>query len=141
MSLQELRQDYVNNLNKFINDNTKSLQIENGVYDYCVSECNNNNIQCSEKNTLFISLYEYQVNNIIKNIDPNEHIQNKSLLKRINNNELELNIIGGMNPEELFPEHWKNLIDRKNTIEECKNYVATTDLYTCKKCKKKKMCI
>ena len=133
MSLSELRNESIININTFINDNTKSTKIENGIYNFCVNECDNNNIICSEDNSEFISLYKYQSNNILSNIDEKKSIGNHSLLKRILNNEVDLEQIGKLNPDELFPEHWKERIERKNKIETCKNFVATTDLFKCKK--------
>ena len=135
MSFSELRTECIKNINTFIKDTKKSTSIENGIYTHCVSECNNNNIDCNEDNSIFVSLYNYQSNNIISNIDEKKLIGNHSLLKRIQNSEIDLEQVGGLNPAELFPEHWQDRVDRKNKIETCKNYVATTDLFKCRKCK------
>lgn len=135
MEFSELRDNSIEKINKYINNSSKSKIIEEGIYLYCESECNNNNIDYNIEPELYKSLYEYQVNNIISNINPDSKIKNVSLLPKINNNEINLNEIGGLNPNELFPDHWKELIERKNKIELCKNFVATTDLFTCRKCK------
>ena len=136
MSIQELRTENITNINNLVKDDKKSKIIENSIFDYCVNECGNNRIDI--ENNLFNSLYDYQINNIIINLDPNSRIKNLYLLKKIQNDELDLQQIGGMTPSELFPEHWKDIIEKKEKIDKCKNFVATTDQFYCKKCKHKK---
>ena len=41
-----------------------------------------------------------------------------------------------MKPEELFPQNWKKIIDSLDLINEKQKNMATTDIFTCKKCKK-----
>ena len=77
MKLQELRNQYITNINNLVNDNKKSTIIETSIYDYCVNECGNNRIE--NDNSLFNSLYSYQINNIIANLDPTGRIQNTQL--------------------------------------------------------------
>ena len=132
MKLQELRNQNIININKLVDDNKKSTIIETSIYDYCINECGNNRIE--NDNSLFNSLYSYQINNIIANLDPTGRIQNTQLLSKIKDNQFDINQIGGMTPSELFPEHWKDILEKKAKIEKCKNFVATTDQFYCKKC-------
>lgn len=136
--VNELRKDHINEINKYINNKTKSNIIEKSIYNYSISECDNNCIDYTSDTTLFKSLYIYQVNNIINNINPDGRLGNKDLIKSIKNNEINLEQIGNMTPEQLFPEHWKDIVEKKAKIEKCKNFVATTDQFFCKKCKHKK---
>ena len=136
--MDELRKEQYSNINKYVNHTQKSTTIENSIYHFCISECDNNGIDYVTDDSIFNSLYTYQVNNIINNINPDSRIGNKTLLNKIQKNEFDLKEIGAMSPEQLFPEHWKNFIEKKEKIDKCKNFVATTDQFFCKKCKHKK---
>ena len=54
------------------------------------------------------------------------------------NDQIELIKIAFFSPHELFPNKWKKLIDRKNLIEYKKENIATTDIFECYKCNKRK---
>ena len=136
--MDELRKEQHKHINKYVNHTQKSNTIENSIYDFCISECDNNGIDYAVDDSIFKSLYAYQTNNIINNINPDSRIGNKTILTKIQKNEIDLTQIGAMTPEQLFPEHWKNFIEKKEKIDKCKNFVATTDQFFCKKCKHKK---
>ena len=136
MEISDLRENHTKIINQYVEDLSKSKVIENSIYNFCIDESNNNLIDV--KSNLFASLYNFQANNIIENINPNGSIKNISLLPRIKNDEINISEIGFMTPQELFPEHWKEIIEKKDKIEKCKNFIATTDQFYCKKCKHKK---
>ena len=110
MKLQELRNQNIININKLVDDNKKSKIIETSIYDYCINECGNNRIE--NDNSLFNSLYLYQVNNIIANLDPTSRIQNTQLLPKIKENQFDISLIGGMS---LIFEHQKIAVDYLST--------------------------
>tara|TARA_Y100001954_G_C15803323_1_gene601320 strand:- start:140 stop:640 length:501 start_codon:yes stop_codon:yes gene_type:complete len=136
MEISDLRENHTKTINQYVEDLSKSKVLENSIYNFCIHESNNNLIDV--KSNLFASLYNFQANNIIENINPNGSIQNISLLPRIKNDEINISEIGFMTPQELFPEHWKEIIEKKDKIEKCKNFIATTDQFYCKKCRHKK---
>ena len=43
-----------------------------------------------------------------------------------------------MSPDEMFPDRWKIITDRRNLVEYKKANMATTDIFKCYKCGKKK---
>ena len=136
--MEKLRKEQCGNINKYVSNMKKSNVIENSIYNFCINESDNNGIDHLVDESIFQSLYIYHVNNIINNINPSSRIGNKNLINRIKKNEFDLNEIGSMSPEQLFPEHWKNIIEKRDKIDKCKNFVATTDQFFCKKCKHKK---
>ena len=91
---------------------------------------------------LFEKIYKNKAIQLYTNIKSDAYVENNYLLQKIINDKKNVNKIAFMKPEELFPEHWKVLLDRKFKID--KNLYETrteltTSLYTCGKCKKK-MC-
>ena len=73
------------------------------------------------------------------NINPKSYIGNKNLLIKINKNEIDLNNIAFMDPNELFPEKWDDIIkdiDAQRKLQYSKCVGQKTDIYTCGRCKK-----
>ena len=69
------------------------------------------------------------------------NLKNKELVNQIRNNDILPQQIAFMTHQEMHPEHWKDMIDRKISRDESKysnNTEASTDMFTCRKCKSKK---
>ena len=129
MVLEDIRKNTNKLLKEYINDEDKINKIENSIYQYTI-----NFIKLNDNLTNYLeSIYNDKFNDIYENI--NGTINNDFLLLSINNESIDLNQIAMMKPEELFPENWKKIINRLDLINEKQKNMATTDLFTCKKCK------
>ena len=138
-TINEYRQEIINNLNTHIKNLKKSKEIEQSILTFCIDDSNENSYSYDWLDEgPFKYLYKCKANDLIMNINPNSRLENKNLLKRITSNEINLSKIAYMTPEQIFPEHWKPIIDKKNKIDECLNYVVTTDAFKCGKCKQRK---
>tara|TARA_B110000208_G_scaffold187498_1_gene245581 strand:- start:128 stop:610 length:483 start_codon:yes stop_codon:yes gene_type:complete len=127
--MNELRKNSIKEFSKIIKDKKKVKIIENSINEFTDKYCLINNI-----NEYKINIYIDKFNLILQNI--NNEINNKYLLDQIlNNKEFNLNSIAFLSASEIFPDNWKKIIDRINLIEEKKKNIATTDIYTCRKCK------
>ena len=75
------------------------------------------------------------------NLNKDSYIQNLSLIKRTSNPQFDLKNIASMSYQEIFPEHWKQLLDekykREAVIYEDKPE-AMTDMFKCGRCKQRK---
>lgn len=79
-------------------------------------------------------------------MDPNSQIKNIKFVDRILNKTLTFNgiklndyeTIAFMKPQEIFPEKWKKIIQKKIIREDKITNIATTDAYVCPLCKGKK---
>jgi len=134
----ENRQNNLDQINKYVKNLEKSKEIEQSILNYCIDDSNENTYLYDWEEGPFKYLYQCKSNDILININPDSRIQNKNLLSKISNNNINLNKIAYMNPEQIFPEHWQSIINKKNIIDKCKNYVVTTDAFKCGKCKQKK---
>lgn len=130
MVSDELRKEKKSLLFEIIKDKKKSDQLENSIFKYTTEYCDSNDM------ILYIeNIYLDKFNDIYENI--NDFIKNNYLLNEILTNEdFKINTIPYMRANELFPDNWKKIINRLNLIEEKKKNMATTDIFTCKKCKK-----
>lgn len=68
-------------------------------------------------------------------------MKNKELIKDLKKNESLLKNICYLKPEQLYPDRYSDIINKKNIEEYRKNNKATSDAFTCSKCKSKKTTI
>ena len=69
------------------------------------------------------------------------NLKNSELIKQIKNNDILPQNVAFMTHQEMNPNHWKDMIERKIRRDESKystNLEASTDMFTCRKCKSKK---
>ena len=128
--INKLRKETFELLNTIIKNNKKTKQIENSIYIFTIDTIKLNELLTD----YFNDIYNHKLSEIYENI--NGTINNNYLLDTINNENINLNTIAYMKPEELFPDNWKKIINRLDLINEKQKNMATTDIFTCKKCKK-----
>ena len=127
--MNELRSNSIKEFYNIIKDNDKVKIIENSIYNFTNEYCLINNMNYYKKN-IYIDKYNLILGNL------NNEVKNNYLLNEIlNNDNFKLENIAFLSPFELYPDNWKKIIDRINLIEEKKKNIATTDIYTCRKCK------
>jgi transcription elongation factor S-II len=124
-------------LNQIINsnDNTITINLEKGIFNYAIKEANNRKIVKKWENRAFSQIYTDKLRTVYMNL------KNQDLLQQIKNAEISAQSIAFMTHQELNPARWKTLIDQKIKRDASKfttNIQASTDMFTCKKCKSKK---
>jgi len=108
--------------------------IEKGVFDY-VENFDAVDIKYS-------NLRRFYMNKIISlytNLNPKSYVGNTTLLTRLVDGEIKPSELACMTSQQIFPERWQKLIDRKNAKDEflySKTFVAKTNEFKCGKCKK-----
>ncbi len=130
--MDDLRQTNVTNLNQFI-DNTQALLLEDEIYTFSVDYAKKNNVD-----EILEEIYTHKINDILANMDSSNHIKNNYLLDAIKNEEINIIDIPNMTPDKLYPEIWKPILDKIAWLEYKKKNMATTNIFLCKKCKKRK---
>lgn len=86
-------------------------------------------------NEIFPAIYNDKVFDISQNLIPSNSIENNTLIDAINYGDLDPQTIAFLRPHEIHPERWETLIQKNKLREEKKRNIATTDVYTCYKCK------
>ena len=124
-----------NNYNKsnIENNNILSKKIENSIYDFSLEYSQNFNLSDYSD-----QVYSHKINDIIKNLDSNDEIGNNYLIDVILNNKININELCNLTPDKLYPNHWKTEKDKLKWQEYKKNNMATTNIFLCRKCGKRK---
>ena len=132
----EFRGNISSKINKLLNNEKISKNIEKGIYNYSISESEKRNIVKKWDNISFIQLYIDKLKSVMINLENQDTLRKEVLSKKTKPHE-----IAFMTHQEMYPEKWKKLIDLKQ-IRDKNKYAqkldANTDDYTCYKCKSKR---
>jgi transcription elongation factor S-II len=132
---EKFRANIRKKFNVIIKDEIASINLEKGVYNYTIKEANSRKIVKKWENPHFSQIYIDRLRSIYLNL------KNESLLNQIKNKEISTQNLAFMTHQEIDPEHWKDYIERKIKRDSSKynnNIQASTDMFTCKKCKSKR---
>uniref|UniRef100_A0A6C0I4J2 TFIIS-type domain-containing protein n=1 Tax=viral metagenome TaxID=1070528 RepID=A0A6C0I4J2_9ZZZZ len=117
------------------NDSDLSTNTEIAIYNYAIKEATNRKIIKKWENPKFVILYTDRLRTILYNLN------SPDLLQQVLSKELTPQALVFMTHQEMKPERWTKLIDDKIKRVASKlttNHQASTDMFTCKKCKGKR---
>lgn len=132
---EEFRQNVINKLGDIIQNNEIADELEKGVYEFAEKEANTLKLVIKWDNPHFTQLYMDRLRSIYINL------KNEELLDHLKSGEITGQTLANMTHQEMNPQHWKELIDKKRKRDENKytnNAQASTDMFTCRKCKSKR---
>ena len=117
-------------------DKKDQFNIEKSIYNYAINEARTRKVIRKWDNKNFITIYLCRFRTIYKNLN------NPQLHESIKNKELSIQQLQKITHYEMDPIRWKELIDKK-TIRDANQFdnqqvQASTDMFTCRKCKSKK---
>jgi transcription elongation factor S-II len=139
--MSELRENVLKLFSKLSITQLQAKDLEIGIYNNCIDYAIDNKIPLRWESAMFKSLYLAKARSVYINLNPKSIIQNKRLLKRLKSKEFMPHELAEMKYENLYPEIWKEIID-KELLRTKAAYeptaTAMTDRYTCGKCKKNK---
>ena len=128
-------------INKYLNNDVWSINLEKGIFNYAIGEARKRKVVRKWDSSNFVLLYVNKVRNIMDNINPDSHVCNTDLLGKIKDSELSIYKLASMNPRDLYPEHWQELvaakIKRDNHLYD-EDLASATDEFKCYKCKTRK---
>ena len=132
----KFRENVRNKMFKNVSDKKLATNIEIGVYMYAYKEAKRKKILKKWDNKKFLQLYLDRLRSIYINF------KNTAFMEQINNGEITYQMLADMTHQEMNPERWKLLIEQKIKRDENKyntNAIeASTDMFTCRKCKSKR---
>ena len=131
----KFRKNIRSKLDPILGNDKLSQNLEIGIYNYAIKEANSRKIIKKWDNPHFVQLYLDRLRSIYVNL------KNAELLQLIKSGEISPQTAAFMTHQELNPERWKALIDQKIKRDASKfntNIQASTDMFTCKKCRSKK---
>ncbi len=109
--------------------------LEKGIYNSSISDADKKNIVKKWDNEYFIHIYIDKLRSVYTNLD------SEYLIDSVNTKKIKIHEIAFMTHQEMRPYKWKKLIDDKKIRDENKytpKIEASTDNFTCWKCKSKK---
>jgi transcription elongation factor S-II len=121
-------------LSEKFNDEKHGTNLEKGIFNYTLKEADQRKIVKKWDNKQFVILYQSHLRSILKNLSD-------KLIAEVNDGSLQVHKIAFMNHQELDYDRWTHLIDAKSKRDKNKfevNMAASTDTFTCRKCKGKK---
>ena len=117
------------------NDLEMASKLEKGVYNYSIQEANSRKIIKKWENPYFSQVYMDRLRTVYMNL------KNEELLNQIKNGEITPQSVAFMTHQEMNYEHWRVMIEKKIKRDASlfnTEMKATTDMFTCKKCKSKR---
>ena len=123
-------------INEFFNNDKHSKNLEKGIHNWSLKECTNRKVIKKWDNPFFVQIYVDHLRSIYINIK-----NNPELIEKVKNASIKPHEIAFMTHQEMNPERWAPLILQKTKREASKfnaNIEASTDMFTCKKCRSKK---
>lgn len=132
---EQFRNNIVTKLTDIIGEETISINLEKGIFNYAIKEGTSRKIIKKWDNPLFIQLYIDRLRSIFINLKNNE------LLEQLRSGDITPQVLAFMTHQEMNQTRWKELIEQK-IKRDANKYVtkieASTDMFTCRKCKSKK---
>lgn len=129
------RQNVATKLETVLQDEKSAINLEKGIYNYAIKEASNRKIIKKWENPHFAQLYIDRLRSIYVNL------KNSELLAQVVSGEITSQQLAFMSHQEMNPDRWRQLIDAKIKRDANKysnNTQASTDMFTCKKCRGKK---
>jgi len=124
------RNESIKRINNAILDIQKSIQLEEGIYELALVYAANNNINHS----IIPAIYNDTLENILSNIESNSKLKSKQLIENIKNGDILPQEIPFLQPKQLNPKIWSDIITKKKYEADKERNKATTTAFKCKKC-------
>ena len=139
-SLNEYRQNIIGLFTKVLNNDIAN-KLEESLFNYICDKSLQRKIIRKWDNQFFRKMYFNKARSLYTNLDKNSYVKNTYLINQIETGMIEIEKIPFMNYQEMFPEHWKRLLDEKYKREKLlyeEKMEAMTDQFKCGRCKSKK---
>lgn len=136
---EEFRRNICKKLLLLLENGLSEQSVENmekSIFNYCIKDAGERNIVKKWDNPFFVQIYLDRLRSIYINIKKSEEFRLKLLNKEIKAHE-----VGSLTHQDMAPVKWQKMIDDKKVRDENKyapKLEASTDNFTCRKCKSKK---
>lgn len=113
-----------------------AINVEKSVFNYTIRECTFRHIVKKWKNHQFCEIYLSRMRSLLNNLS-----KNSEFLEQVKTKQITPEHLAEITHQEISPGHWKERIERKIKLDQSlfqTNIEASTDMFTCKKCKSKR---
>ena len=112
-----------------------AANLENGIHNWALKEATNRKVVKKWDNPFFVQIYLDHLRSIYFNLN------NDNIIEQVISGEIKPHTIAFMSHQEMMPERWDEMIKVKSIRDKGKfetHVEASTDTFTCRKCKSKK---
>ena len=132
---RNFRKNLKEKLNIVLEDENITSNVETSIFNYALNESDRRRLIKKWDNPQFVEIYLNRFRSIYINL------KNTTFLNQIRNKDITGKKLEVLTHYEMDTERWSELIDKKIKREASKfktNIQASTDMFTCRKCKSKK---
>jgi transcription elongation factor S-II len=132
---EQFRLNIRGKLNEIIENEKHSTNLEKGIFNYALKEASSRKVVKKWDNQYFVQIYIDRLRSIYLNL------KNPEILDQIKCEAIQAHTVAFMTHQEMRPDKWKELIEDKVKKDKNKfenNVEASTDTFTCRKCKQNK---
>jgi len=140
-SYNEIRNGNIDIFSTLVDNNDIANVIEKSIYEYTKKISKKRNILPLWTNDVFKKIYINKSISLYTNIDKTSYIKNDSLIDKINKKQINIDQLAFMSFQQLFPKHWKEMLDEKYKREKLMyedKQESMTDQFKCGRCKQRK---
>lgn len=131
---EKFRENIKNKLNEKLEDERASTNLEKGIFNFVLKEAEYRKIIKKWDNQFFVELYVNHLRSILNNLTD-------KWVDEIKNGTIKPHQLAFMTHQELNNDKWSAMIEEKSKRDKNKfemNMEASTDMFTCSKCKGKR---
>jgi transcription elongation factor S-II len=132
---EQFRLNIRKKLDEILENEKHSTNLEKGIFNYSLKEASIRKVVKKWDNIYFVQIYLDRLRSIYLNL------KNPAILDQIKNETIKAHSVAFMTHQEMRPDKWKELIEEKAKKDKNKfenNVEASTDTFTCRKCKQNK---
>jgi len=132
---EQFRLNIRGKLDLILENEKHSSNLEKGIFNYALKEATNRKVVKKWDNQYFVQIYLDRLRSIYLNL------KNPEILEQIKSEAVQAHTVAFMTHQEMRPDKWKELIEEKAKKDKNKfetNVEASTDTFTCRKCKSNK---
>lgn len=135
---EKLRNNVRHTFGTILPESKKAINCEKGIFNYAIQEAKRRKIIRKWRNIYFSQIYLDKFRTIYNNLKLGNIVQNDYLLKKIQKGEIKPRNLAFMSHQEMFPEKWKEMIEKKIKRDTHEAVSMATDEFKCFKCMKRK---
>lgn len=130
----------INKFNSLLNDIDLSEKIENSIYNYTIKQSEIKGIDINIEDNYFKRIYVNKIISLYNNFDKKSYVKNSNFLNSVITNDINIDNIAFLSPQEINKEHWKKYMDKQNATDEflySRTVGTRTNEYKCGRCKER----
>lgn len=112
-------------------------KIEEACLSYTNAEASECNFMASFESDIYSLAYILAYGKIAENIDQENNVKNTYLFNAIIDGSIDITILPRLKASELFPDKYRDIINKLEMSKNIQVAVKTSKLYTCSRCKNK----